>query len=140
MQFQQNVVTLRPKTDWGLVLPQEKFVMNVERKRILASWMLLAVLLPMLVLSSVHVHETSKSLDYECNECVQHHCHGHIAELTTTIHDRVLCQFQTFSFVAAVFLTVFCYNKESKVLYAHRQSDTYLDVCGIPQLRAPPFA
>ena len=114
--------------------------MKMERKRQLASWALLALFLPMLVLSSFHVHETTKSLDYECNECVQHHCHGHIAELSTTIHDCVLCQFQTFSFVAAVVLTVICFNKESKVHYAHRQSNPHLDVCGIPQLRAPPFA
>lgn len=117
-----------------------KHVVNVERKRLFVSWALLAVFVPVLVLSSVHVHESAQSLGYECNECVQHHCHGHVAELAKTIHDCVLCQFTTFSFVAVVVFTVSYYNKVSKNLYAHRQSVIHVDVCGIPLLRAPPSA
>ena len=74
---------------------------NVKMKRHIASWIMLAVFVPMLILSSVHVHESSVLLEEDCSGCVQHHCHGHLAELPTTIHSCVLCQFVQFVYVAA---------------------------------------
>jgi Mn2+/Fe2+ NRAMP family transporter len=113
--------------------------MNVDRKRYIASWVLLAVFLPMLILSSVHVHDTGNLSDDECHECVHHHCHGHLGELTTTIHACVLCQFLTLSFVATGFLSVVFYRKLNRTLYARHQCDIHTCTCGIPLLRAPPF-
>jgi hypothetical protein len=113
--------------------------MNVDRKRYIASWVLLAVFLPMLVLSSVHIHESNSFIEEECNECVQHHCHGHLGELTTTMHACVLCQFLTLSFITTGFLAVVFYKKVYKTLFAQLQSDIHLEACGIPLLRAPPF-
>ena len=112
---------------------------NVKTKRHIASWILLAVFVPMLILSSIHVHEIAKSSDSECNECVQHRCHGHVGEQTAAVHACVLCQFLTLSFVPAAVFAVVIINKVSKIHFAHRQSDIRFDVCGIPTLRAPPF-
>ena len=113
--------------------------MNVNRKRHIASWLLLAVFVPMLILSSVHVHESSELLEENCSGCVQHKCHGHLAELPTTIHSCVLCQFLTMSFVVATVATVVPLRRLCKTQYAQRQCDISLDACGIPSFRAPPF-
>lgn len=113
--------------------------MNVDKKRYIASWLLLAVFLPMLVLSSVHIHESGSLLEDECHECVHHHCHGHLGELTTTIHACVLCQFLTLSFITTGFLAVVLYKKVYKTHFAQQQSNIHPEVCGIPLLRAPPF-
>ena len=113
--------------------------MNVDRKRYIASWVLVAVFLPMLILSSVHVHKPNSIIVEECNECVHHHCHGHLGVPTTTIHACVLCQFLTLSFITTGFLTVVYYKKVNKTLFVQLQSEIHPEACGIPQLRAPPF-
>ena len=113
--------------------------MDVKTKRIMASWVLLAVFVPMVLLSSFHVHESNNLFDDNCNECVQHHCNGHLGELTTTIHACVICQFQTFSFVAAAIFAVVLFSNVSKNHIVRLQSEVHFDVCGIPTLRAPPF-
>ena len=111
---------------------------KVKTRRHIASWVLLAVFLPMLIMSSVHVHETTESLDYECSGCVQHHCHGHIAQLPVSMHACVLCQFVSLPFLAAVIFAVVFYNKVYSINYAQHQSRFQLDACGIITLRAPP--
>ena len=55
----------------------------------------------MLVLSSVHVHESHDSALTQCVECVAHHCHGHIGQTDASLDDCVLCQYVSLTFVAA---------------------------------------
>jgi len=112
---------------------------GVKMKRHISAWVLLAVFVPMVLLSSFHTHGLESIAQDDCKECVAHHCHGHFVELTTTLHACVLCQFQTFSFVAAAVFAVVYINKVSKNIIAQRQGYVHLDVCGIPLLRAPPF-
>ncbi len=131
-------------TFFGKALPESNYfrnfaAVNVKRRRHIASWVLLAVFLPMLILSSVHVHETTTSIDYECSGCVQHHCHGHLGEMTTSMHACVLCQFLTLSFVAAAVFAVVLYNKVNEIHFAQRRSNILLKACGVITLRAPPF-
>jgi len=111
---------------------------NIRIKRHIASWMLLAVFVPMLLVSSIHVHELTNFDSGSCNECVQHHCHGHLVELTASMHQCLLCQFLTLTFVAAAVFAVASFNKTFKFLIAQSHSDLRHDVCGIPLLRAPP--
>ena len=111
---------------------------KTEMKRHIASWILLAVFVPMVILSSLHAHESLEISQNNCKECVAHHCHGHFVELTTTMHACVLCQFQTFSFVAAAIFAVVLFNKVTKTLLAQHLCNVHMDVCGIPTLRAPP--
>ena len=113
---------------------------NVKKKRHIASWVMLAVFVPMLILSSIHVHDNTKLFEDNCSECVQHHCHGHLGELTTTIHSCVLCQFLTLSFVAAAVAMTVSLRRICKTQYAQRQCHVSLDACGIPSFRAPPFS
>lgn len=75
-------------------------------KRHLASWVLLAVFVPMVLLSSIHMHPSATADETECTQCIQHHCHGHLMPLTATMHACVLCQFITMSYVAAAVVLV----------------------------------
>ena len=79
---------------------------NQETRRHIASWLLLAVIVPMLLLSSVHIHENHVSEQATCVECVAHHCHGHITPAEVSFDTCVVCQFLTLSFVAAALSVV----------------------------------
>ena len=71
-----------------------------DSRRHIASWLLLAVFVPMLVFSSIHVHENHASALTGCVECVAHHCHGHIGQTDASFDACVLCQFLSITFVA----------------------------------------
>jgi len=113
--------------------------MELTMKRHIASWVLLAVFVPMLLMSSLHFHEPSQIEETTCAECVQHQCHGHLTQLSDGMHQCLLCQCLTLTFVAAAICAVVLFSHVSKTLIAQHQCDIHHDVCGIPTLRAPPF-
>ena len=112
--------------------------MNLTTKRHIASWMLLAVFVPMLLLSSVHVHETGETIETECADCVHHNCHGHLTAMATWAHDCVLCQFLTFSMLAAVMLAVMVYVHVCKKYHAQPLCGCHAVCCGTIVTRGPP--
>ena len=76
--------------------------MKETAKRYYSSWVLLAVFLPMFVLSSLHVHPQAHDEEDYCEECVHHLPHaGHISSQTFCAFDCVLCQFLTLPFLIA---------------------------------------
>jgi hypothetical protein len=112
--------------------------MNLEKKRYIASWILLAVFLPTLLLSSLHIHHESEAYAEQCTECVHHQCHGHLSQLADTMHHCVLCQFLTLTFVAGSVGSVifFCFvsaTHQSQPLCGHS-----IKGCGIIVTRGPP--
>ena len=85
--------------------------MKLTEKRHIASWTLLAVFVPLLLFSSIHIHESHDSAQTECDDCATHHCHGHIIQTELSFCDCVLCQFLSLSFVAArVAAIIFIFN------------------------------
>lgn len=108
-------------------------------KRHISVWVLLAVFVPMLILSSLHVHHGSLMADEECAECVHHHCDGHITQGDNAIHHCVLCQFLSITFYAAAIAAVLFYSNTVKTTYARQQSNVSLACRGFVSLRAPPF-
>ena len=77
-----------------------------NRTRRLSAWLLLSVFLPMLLLSSLHVHE-SVPVSSGCSECVNHIPHqGHLSIDTIHANDCVLCQFATLPFLMASIVVV----------------------------------
>lgn len=112
--------------------------MNVMTKRHIASWVLLAVYLPMLFVSLLHIHETPQDSGTTCTECVQHQCHGHLSQLSNGMHQCVLCQFLTLSYVATAVGAIVCYLFPRNIFYAVRSLAIHLTACGIISLRAPP--
>ena len=70
--------------------------MKTGLKRHISAWLLLAVFVPMLVLTALHTHAVASSVSDECVECVNHQPHsGHLTATTQTLTDCVLCQFRT---------------------------------------------
>ncbi|MBO7470497.1 MAG: hypothetical protein J6T78_01405 [Bacteroidaceae bacterium] len=112
--------------------------MNLITKRHIAAWVLLATYLPMLLFSSLHLHNDEGYGETTCAECVQHQCHGHLSQFSDGMHQCLLCQFLTLSYVSNATKPQFCYQPKSKVSYAQ--------YCQIPcrighdfvSLRAPP--
>lgn len=116
------------------------FAPSMKRnKRHISAWILLAVFVPMLILSSLHVHHGSLTAEKECAECVHHHCNGHITQGTETIHHCVLCQFLSITFYAAAIAAVLFYSHTAKTTYARKQCNLRLACRGFISLRAPPF-
>lgn len=106
----------------------------------MASWVLLVLFVPMLILSSVHVHSSSPSWGDACSDCVQHHCHGHLGLQTASFHECVLCQFLTLPMLAVTAVALIVFHQVCIIRYALRQRVVHFDVCGIPSLRAPPVS
>ncbi len=98
--------------------------MKQTQKRTWAARLLLLVFLPILLFSFMHTHQYAVSVESGCYECTNHLPHGgHISLQAIHIHDCVLCQFVSLSFVAAMTL----------VLVVARQVDTVLLSTQTPQ-------
>ena len=72
------------------------------KRQHLSSVLLLAVFLPMLLLSSFHIHPEVYLEEDFCDECVHHEPHaGHFGIQTFCSFDCVLCQFLSLPFLMA---------------------------------------
>jgi hypothetical protein len=112
---------------------------NLKTKRHIASWILLAVFLPMLVFSSLHIHEGSASTaETECADCIHHSCHGHMTTMSHWAHDCVLCQFLSLTFIATAAVCLIILNNVVSVRIDARQHHVCVAYSGIVGLRAPP--
>ena len=114
--------------------------MNTITKRHIASWVLLAVYLPMLLVSSLHIHGEAEAHETACAECVQHQCHGHLSQLSDGMHQCVLCQILTLTYVVSAAGVLLCYQPQRKVTYARQRQTPCLTYTGFISLRAPPVA
>ena len=112
----------------------------MTEKRHIASWLLLAVFVPMLLLSSLHVHETGETIGTECTDCVHHNCHGHLTAMVYWTHDCVLCQFLTLTMLTAAVMAVTVYNNVCNNDYAQPLCGYHTICCGIIVTRGPPAA
>ena len=109
-------------------------------KRQMNSWLLLAVFVPMLLLSSLHIHGYEQALDDQCTECVNHHCGGHIGQQTLSLDDCLLCQFLTLPMVvAASIAAVTLYNNVFRLTNAQGYDRICKKVLGVAVTRGPPY-
>ena len=112
---------------------------KLDNRRHFASWLSLAVFVPMLVFSSLHVHEdVSVSTTTVCADCMQHSCHGHLTQTATWMHDCVLCQFLTLIFMAIGTISLIIINKVISDEINAQQRHVCVAYRGIVGLRAPP--
>ena len=113
--------------------------MKLDNRRQIASWLLLAVFVPMLVFSSLHVHEDGDSVAVtECADCLHHSCHGHLTQIATWTHDCLLCQFLTLTFVATAAVTLLITFKVFSSRIDAQRRNVCVAYSGIVGLRAPP--
>ncbi len=112
--------------------------MKAKTKRHIASWVLLAVFLPMYLFASLHVHPANYYGDEACTECVHHQCGGHVAQQAASFHACVLCQFLTLPMLAVAVATLLIYGKERRADLPERLGHACLLHNTIVGLRAPP--
>lgn len=109
-------------------------------KRHIASWLLLAVFLPVLLLSSLHTHENYvwAGSDMECADCLQHSCQGHMTATATWSHDCVLCQFLTLPMLTAAVMVVAVFVVVCKGIFVRSLCGKFSGNHGVVVLRGPP--
>jgi hypothetical protein len=112
---------------------------NANKKRKIVSWMLLAVFVPMLLLSSLHIHSYDQTGDDQCTECVHHHCGGHIGQQTLSLDNCLLCQFLTLLMTAAtsIVAATFFYHA-FRLAYAQGRNRICMQALGAVVTRGPP--
>ena len=74
----------------------------------------------------------------ECDECVQHQCHGHLIQLSGLSHVCVLCQFLTLPLVVATVAAILLYNVKHNAPFREHYVGILSALVGIVGLRAPP--
>ena len=111
---------------------------NVTSKQYIASRILLAVFLPILLYSSIHVHTIHDTSAVECADCFIHHCQGHIAQNDATFDACVLCQFLTLTYAAATFVVITTIFNIVRVYPASQPCATYSAFRSAIVTRGPP--
>ncbi|MBP5365798.1 MAG: hypothetical protein J6Y82_07725 [Bacteroidales bacterium] len=115
----------------------------MHQRRRIPALLLLAVYLPMLLLSSVHTHRHTHSeaetLIENCADCLQHHCNGHVSETDVRQHDCVLCKFLTCSYLSAKNNNSVNVATGDLTITNHYDSIYTPNTLGVISLRAPPF-
>ncbi|MBO4819844.1 MAG: hypothetical protein J5548_00050 [Prevotella sp.] len=102
------------------------------------SRILLAVFVPMLLFSVLHIHTEGSEVSDACSECIHHARHSHLSSADFCIDHCVLCQFLTLPFIAAGLMTlgsplvVRCQGWQGISLHLPAS------VAGCIHLRAPP--
>lgn len=112
--------------------------MKVKTRRSISAYVLLAVFLPMLVLSSLHIHESAGSAETSCMECLHNQCGGHLTQMKTHTLDCVLCQFLTLPLLVAATVGVAVMSSKGVRLYASCHCRLATMACGVISLRGPP--
>ena len=108
-------------------------------KRQIAAFVMLAVFLPIILLSSLHVHESAESSEAAtCVDCLHNHCGGHLTQTTVHMDDCVLCQFLTLPMLAAIAVVVSVVLNKGVRLYASNSGRIATMACGVVSLRGPP--
>lgn len=110
----------------------------MQKRTWAARLLLLLVFLPILMFSSLHIHE-SVAYEGECYECANHlHHSGHISLQTASFHDCVLCQFVTLSFVVAVLVTLPTVLQARSFIINNPTTNYLFSICRHHIPRAPP--
>lgn len=85
--------------------------MRRDRKELYKAWLLLLVFVPMVVLSSVHVHTLPENVSVNCDQCHEHMHHGgHFTTPTSHLDDCVQCRFLSQQYEKGV-TTTYCFHQ-----------------------------
>ena len=111
----------------------------MKTKRRIYSWLLLSVFLPIMILSSIHVHEDI-SAGISCSDCINNIPHqGHISLDSVHLHDCLLCQFASLPFVVSAFVLISIIPCGNVITYVEPSAKLLFATCRHHSPRAPPF-
>ena len=112
---------------------------TIGMRRQIAAWVLLWVFVPMMVLTSVHTHQSLPVDKDDCHECVNHVPHGgHLTASVLSIDNCLLCQFTTLPYLVATVLTtiVVCITVKKRRVEIFEKTVSHTE--GTTLLRGPP--
>ena len=73
--------------------------MQIDKRRHISSYILLAVIVPMMLMSWLHVHdEDAHSESVDCIDCLHHVHHSHVSPHDAELGTCLLCQFLTIEY------------------------------------------
>jgi hypothetical protein len=114
-------------------------MMTIERRRKLSAWLLLWVFVPMMALSVLHRHEGADVAGDNCYSCAHHMPHaGHLSGASTTMHQCVLCQFQSLPFLLPTFVPLVVFSLSFIMAVAAPAALVSVRSVGPLSLRGPP--
>lgn len=113
--------------------------MRLKDKAYWSAWVLLSVFVPMVLLSSLHVHsEWNDMADTACHECLGHAMHnGHIDALKAHV-DCPLCAFQSNVYQGEEPSSPSYYQAAIELEMNCVEPSTAIAIISIRQTRAPP--
>jgi len=117
------------------------FALVKEKTRIsLFASVLLAVFLPMVIISSVHIHNNPNINNQDlCVKCVHHVPHAtHFSTHQTKVEHCLFCTFLSLQFVVATTATILFYTSKLNLLFTTPYEYIPVIACGINNTRAPP--
>lgn len=104
-----------------------------------SAWLLLSVFIPMVLLSSLHVHPELAGNNEPCHECIDHTVHnGHITAIKATV-DCPLCAFQSSVYQGEAEVVVHISQQVCHVETVWTTPALFMGHASIKQSRAPPF-
>ena len=113
---------------------------NKNKRRVFASRVLLAVFLPMLLVSFFHIHDYQSNTENECVQCVNHQPHsGHFTTTHMGVHDCVICQMCHLAFGAATVLATVHILTLTLCVLTDRSSLLPIGSIAYKSTRAPPY-
>ena len=114
--------------------------MKVELRRKISAWVLLAVYLPMLAFSSIHLHTEQVRSEAVCHQCVSHQPHpGHISSQGAAHHVCVLCQFLTLPGLEALTTDLSVIISARRICFLTAEQPIVCMHVGSMRSRAPPY-
>lgn len=112
---------------------------RINWRRTWMSRILLAVFVPMLMLSTFHIHTEGFGDDIGCSECMHHVRHSHLSTADFCIGQCVLCQFQTLPFIAASLTAVIIPLMAHRLFVRNVRQVIPVHTAAVISLRAPPY-
>lgn len=113
--------------------------MNRSVKRRLSAWLLLLVFVPVIVATSLHVHDYGEINTTECEQCLHHlHHGGHFNAYANHSFDCPLCQFASLPFVISTAVAISVAAVILKVVYTNPAENVRIGICNTRSTRAPP--
>ena len=104
-----------------------------------SAWVLLSVFIPMVLLSSLHVHPELLTDNAPCHECIDHTVHnGHIAAVKASV-DCPLCAFQSSIYEGEQETTLHIYRQVTHLAVEYMVASVTVGIHGTTPSRAPPF-
>lgn len=113
--------------------------MELRIKRSVSAWLLLTVFLPMLIVSSVHIHREGHEREVECQQCCHHKVHSsHIAKAHVVMHDCFLCQILHLTFLTSPSTITLCPARHTAAMAPTLRQNILDRPMTIHAPRAPP--